>query len=117
MTKKRVCLIAGLQVIFAVAGLAIVLMMTDNRPGVTKANFDRIKEGMTEEDVTRILGRPAYLSTPVSSPLPQTIRRAYWQGDDEKKVSVTFYDEVAMGRSWTAHETFLEKIQRWLPFP
>jgi hypothetical protein len=117
MTKKRLCLIAGSLVIFAVAGLTISLMMTDNGPGVTKANFDRIKQGMTEEDVARILGRPADLSTPVSSRLPQTIRRAYWQGDGEKKVSVTFYDEAAMGRTWDAPETFLETIQRWLHLP
>ena len=102
MTKKRLLLIGGFLAACVCLPLGVSLMMTDNGPGVTKANFDRIEEGMTEDDVTRILGRPAYLSTPVSSPLPQTIRRAYWQGDGEKKVSVTFYDEGAMGRSWEA---------------
>ena len=115
MRKRLLLSTAALAVLACV--VLLVLAMLPPRPGVTKANFDRIKVGMTEDDVARILGRRADLSTPVSSTLPNTIRRAHWQGDGETKVSVTFYDEAAMGRTWESPETFLEKIQRWLHLP
>ena len=49
MTKKRVALLAVLPLTVAV--ILGALEMLPPRPGVTKANFDRIQEGMTLAEV------------------------------------------------------------------
>jgi hypothetical protein len=51
MTKKRMALLAVLPVTVAVVLGAVVMLPP--RPGITKANFDRIQEGMTLAEVDR----------------------------------------------------------------
>jgi hypothetical protein len=55
MTKKRMALIAVLPLTVAV--IVGVLGLLPPRPGVTKANFDRIEKGMTKAEVEKIFGR------------------------------------------------------------
>src|ERR1035438_9324153 len=54
MTKKRLLLIASLPLVIVVT--LGVLAMLPPRPGVTKANFDRIEKGMTRAEVEQIFG-------------------------------------------------------------
>jgi hypothetical protein len=57
MKEKRLLLIAS--AIAAVVGVTLgVLALLPPRPGVTKENFDRIKEGMTRAEVEAIFGEP-----------------------------------------------------------
>jgi hypothetical protein len=64
MPKKRLLLIASFP--FTIALTLGVLAMLPPSPGVTKANFDRIKEGMTKAEVEEILGGPAETKTPTT---------------------------------------------------
>jgi len=54
MTKKRLLLIASLPV--AVVAILGVSAMLPARPGVTRANFDRLKNGMTAADAEQVFG-------------------------------------------------------------
>jgi hypothetical protein len=56
MTKKRLILFAAVPLTFTLT--LCVLAMIPPRPGVTKANFDRIQEGMTLAEVQELFGRP-----------------------------------------------------------
>jgi len=49
-------LLLGLLTLGIVAAVLIVLALLPARPGVTKANFDRIKVGMTQAEVEAIFG-------------------------------------------------------------
>jgi hypothetical protein len=48
VTKKRLLLLAAVPITIAV--ILGVLSILPSRPGVTKANFDRIEEGMTRAE-------------------------------------------------------------------
>jgi hypothetical protein len=51
------CLVA---VAFLAVGIYGILRLAQLlRPGITQENFDRIQEGMTEQEVERILGGPS----------------------------------------------------------
>jgi hypothetical protein len=91
------------------------------RPGVTKANFDRIKDGMTKDEITAIFGRepePAYCSLHASC----FITGYVWFGDDGSVAEISL--ECPTGRDifhyrgsgrWTpSAESITDKIRRWL---
>jgi hypothetical protein len=50
MTKKRFYLISAAILVACIGSTVGVLAMMPPRPGVTKANFDRIEVGMTVHD-------------------------------------------------------------------
>jgi hypothetical protein len=61
--RKRYFIVATLFASLASVGFVAALLMSNGPggpggPGVTKANFDRIEEGMTLQEVEQILGRP-----------------------------------------------------------
>jgi len=58
MTLKRRYLISAavLATCVCAAWIVLALLPIDNEPGVTKANLDRIQNGMTWEQVKEILG-------------------------------------------------------------
>ena len=58
MTKRRWLAVAGVLGIVASMTL-LVLVLKPAGPGVTKANFDRIKAGMNRAEVEQLFGRPA----------------------------------------------------------
>ena len=50
--RKRWLLAAGTMAgLVGVVLVVLVMLPPDDRPGVTKANFDRIKDGMTKPEV------------------------------------------------------------------
>jgi hypothetical protein len=53
-TKKRLLLIASMPL--AIVVILGVLVMLTTRSNVTKANYDRIHEGMTRAEVEQIFG-------------------------------------------------------------
>ena len=112
MTKKRRYLIsAGL--LAACVGLALgVLAMLPPRPGVTKANFDRIKNGMTLTELEAIFGgEPNQF---VFSSKGTCIGRG-WIGPDEAYVYLTVSNESVTEKQWfVSTETFAERLRRWL---
>jgi hypothetical protein len=113
MTMKRLAIIAVLPLTVAV--ILGVLAMLPPRPGVTKANFDRIEIGMTQEDVEAILGsselhhRGGLLSGRTA------IRWNSWVGADGATVDITFLNYAVERSTWTeSKETLTDKIRRWL---
>jgi hypothetical protein len=57
VTGKRLILIASVPLVIVVTLGVLALLPPDDRPGVTKANFDRIEKWMTKAQVEEIFGR------------------------------------------------------------
>jgi hypothetical protein len=57
MTKKRWIVLAGMLEACVFLTLVVPALLPP-RPGVTRANFERIEDGMTPEEVEMILGGP-----------------------------------------------------------
>jgi hypothetical protein len=118
-TKRRLILIAAVSL--SIALTFGVLAMQPPGPGVTKANFDRIQEGMTLVEVKKILGEKGRYwemrSTPISF-VPKTDNGVWsWSADDGSWALITYSDGV-VGKYWTdSTETILDKIRRWLHLP
>ena len=103
MTKKRLLLIAFLPLTIAVT-LGVLAMLPPS-PGVTKANFDRIQEGMTLGEVEAIFGREGQM----------TEWGRYWKADDGSGAFFQFRDHCVVYREWyESTETILDKLRRWL---
>ncbi len=107
MTKKRLLLIASLPLVIVVT--LGVLAMLPPRPGVTKANFDRIEKGMTRAEVEQIFdgkGEMARL---------HAIVEGNWGADDGSFAIIEFLEGCVVRKSWhDSDETILDKIRRWL---
>jgi hypothetical protein len=110
MKKKRLLLTAGLLVMLASAGFVIMLAVQDS-PGVTKANLDRIEEGMTRKEVEAIFGCQGAQTRPYRR--GSVIK---WLAEDGGSATVDFdLDGFVRGTDWTdANETILQKLRRWL---
>jgi hypothetical protein len=110
MKKKRVLAALGL---LAFIGIVLgVLALLPPRPSVTKANFDRIKVGMREEDVSAIFGRHA------NEVIPFAGGSIYiWNTEDQSLATVELdLDFRVYDFGWRSipPETILERIRRWL---
>ena len=89
--RKRTFIVAALFASLASVGFVAALLML-NGPGVTKANFDRIEEGMTLQEVEQIFGTPG----------KYTWGGHTWQADDGASVFVefAFSGESAGHKTW-----------------
>ena len=111
MTRKRLGVIAGMFVSMACLVL-VTLAMFPLRPGVTKANFDRIEEGMTRAQVEEFFGRPG---TVIRHDGPGGKAAITWEADDRSGASVGFLNDCVTGAIWNnSPETVPDKIRRWL---
>jgi hypothetical protein len=110
MTKKRLLLLASLPLtVLVIFG---VLAMLPPRPGVTKANFDRVKEGMTLAEVEEIFGRVRDLQG--ASPVEGTVLM-FWQETDGSWARIEFLDDRVSATVWgDSDQTIINKIRRWL---
>lgn len=109
VTKKRLLLIAPLPL--ACAMTLGVLAMLPPSPGVTKANFDRIHEGMTLAEVEALFGEKGnWWDGAGQKGLPMC-----WTAKDGSGAVVEFVDESVAIKQWAdSHETILDKIERWV---
>lgn len=116
MTRKRRYLLSA-AVLAACVCLALgVLAMLPPRPGVTKANFDRVEVGMTIDEANSVFG--GKWNGDVSSSNGRRI--AYiWIGPDGSEAFINVSGEiVTAGKDWhPATETFSDKLRRWLHLP
>lgn len=112
MTKKRLLLFASLPLSLAVA--IGVLAMLPPRPGVTKANFDRIQEGMSRAEVEEIFGQEGV----VVSSREGKHKAVRWLAEDGSTAGVLFVEDWLLDKDWhDSNEAILDKIRRWLHLP
>lgn len=127
MTWKRRLGVIGLFVVLVCVGVGLAMVLTpDHRPGVTKANFDKLQEGMSKEQVETLLGADKSASF-YAGGLSGGLGRTVWIGDDGAKVSIWFsvrrFDDSddewkVNSMSWTdSTETPWQRICRWLRMP
>jgi hypothetical protein len=113
MTKKRLLLIASLPLFIIVTLGVLAMLPPDDRPGVTKANFDRIEKGMTLDEVEGIFGRVEDMDVMPDWHGPG--RLAIWCADDGVEARITFENDCVTEKSWfPSDETIPHKIRRWL---
>jgi hypothetical protein len=109
--RRRILLSAGL--LAAIVGVALgVVMLLPPRPGVTKANFDRMEKGMPIADVQEILGRFDFDYE------PNLILWHAWRADDGAEIVIVFGNGCVVSKSWIdSEETIPDKLRRWLHLP
>ena len=113
--RKRLLLAAGTMA--GLVGVALVgVSMLPSGPGVTKANFDLIKDGMTSEEVEAVFGRPPNHRQvfPGEQILP-TRSYDWWGRGDDALAEIVFDDDRVIGKIWQpSPESLLDRIRRWL---
>jgi hypothetical protein len=114
MTKKRWMVLASLLAAGVCLTLAVLALLPP-RPGVTKANFDRIEEGMTLDEINTILGRSP---DNVIEKNNQGEIWQYWTDYDGEVWILLGNDSTLSDKRWIAYEgTFLQKVRQWLRLP
>jgi hypothetical protein len=105
MTKKKsLPLIAILPLSIAVT--LGILAMLPLRPGVTKANFDRIEKGMTLAEVEEIFGTKGEMPITISGR-----RTVYeWKASDGSWAILVFGNDRLLGSGWDNSN----EMDRWL---
>jgi hypothetical protein len=113
MNRKRILTIAAFLAVLTGAILAgYALWSPADGPGITKANFDRIEEDMTRDQVA-IFGKPGRLSSGFLAG-PAIISHEVWRAEDGAAATLTFINDRVHRKRWTeSDETTSEKIQRW----
>lgn len=117
--RKRYLTLAMLFAVFVAAALGILAMLPP-RPGVTKANFDRIQNSMTENDIDTIFGakKASDFSVPGPSSFPHMPRILTWQNDDGARAQFVLIGGKACGKTWhPSNEAFYAKVRRWFRQP
>jgi hypothetical protein len=110
MTKKRMALIAVLPLSIAMI-IGVLAMPTG--PGVTKANLDRVEEGMTKAEVEQIFGMKGEKLPPAYDG-----EWMYWRADDGSSAVIRFGEDGLDFKNWhDSDETIPDKIRRWLHLP
>jgi hypothetical protein len=115
MTKNRWSLVGCLIALIGVLLGNVALLLP--RPGITKANLDRIENGMALEEVERIFGNPG---KPARGAIlynwkPGDAIRA-WHSDDGLAM-VVFDDQMRVRSKWwhdRTRLTYLERFRRWM---
>jgi hypothetical protein len=119
MTNKRRIVMAGIPAGVACLVLGILAMLPpSDRPGVTKANFDRIEKGMTGAEVDAIFGKSSSAGRSAFIAGGGVISFESWRNDDGAYASLVLDDDVVAQKSWNeSTETITAKIRRWLHWP
>src|ERR1700722_18496655 len=128
MKKRHLLLLGSLPV--AVVAILGVLAVASPSPRVTKANFDRVQEGMTLNEVRGILGKDSIIVPNGHTIIYSGTRASYehfkrelrlinihsWRGDDGAYAEIEFRNDVAIRRKlWSdSTETTWQKIRRVL---
>jgi hypothetical protein len=125
MTKRRlIALVALASALLVLGGYVVVRDFTtlDEAPGVTEANYNRIKEGMTLANVQGLLGSEGEEFVAIANTVGKTAllddsdKRVFeWIGEGRCIVIVTFLDGEVSEKEWHAsNRSALEKLRRWL---
>ena len=109
--RKRLLVAAGTMAGLVGVVLVVVAMLMP-RPGVTKADFERIQIGMTEAEVESIFGGKGQPGFGHQSPWK------YWTADNGSFAALIIDEDRVDLKLWfKSNETFSDKIRRWLRLP
>lgn len=119
MKKKSPFLIAAALVLLA--GILYALNLSNDGPGVTKANFDRVEEGMTLEEVEAIFGKSGFCLGGGGT-LHTWVGFYTFSGADGAVARITVMrsglveaKNAVTDKSWTpSTKTLPAKLRRWL---
>jgi len=115
---KKYLVIGLLGISLGLTPLLLAIRPWQDRPGITKANFDRVEDGMTVANVEAIFGESASAFGWVCHSGSRISKFAEWQGRDGAIAGVVFVKDVVTMKAWTAStESFAGKIRRWLKGP
>jgi hypothetical protein len=107
--RRRCVICAGITATTFLVAL-VVLAALPPLPGVTKANFDRIQEGMTLVQVEAILGEPAKDFMGEGD-----FTGHLWAHENGSRVWIVFRGGLVLETEWIeGTETTTQKIRRWL---
>jgi hypothetical protein len=103
-------------ILAGIAALVLgMLALLPGRPGVSKANFDRIEDGMTLAEVQAIMGRlpDIVFDMPDDEIAGRTL--FVWNHADSSHASIRFNGDKVTSKTFTpSTETFTDKLRRWL---
>lgn len=109
MTKKRLLVISVLLLALLGAGMGVTAFVTDGS-GVTKANFDRIQEGMNKGEIEMIFGEKGAASGSAGCP-GAIVHLVEWQRNDGAIATIWFRDDKVQNKFWEdSTETFLDNL-------
>lgn len=126
MTWKWRLAVIGLFAVLICLGVGLAMILTpDHRPGVTKANFDKLEVGMSKEQVESwlVTDRSTLLS---ARGLRSGIGRSVWVGEDGAMADICYSVQYLAHRNeckvvsitWTdSTEMLCQRIRRWIGFP
>ena len=118
MRKDRLIWLAA-AALLGLGVCAILVTVQFPRSGITRENFDRILDGMTEAEVEAILGGPSgrYTDRPMVVVMEGTMFRRWWIGNEGIVTIELTFDEpqrVAHKRfDPIPPETLAERCRRW----
>ncbi len=115
---KKKWRIIGLATMAIAGGLAAAIpALQPPQPGVMKANFDRIENGMTVDEVEGLFGGPTW-SCRIRGNLDMAPVTSVWTGHDGATADISFFKGVVSEKRWTkSTETISDKLRRWLSLP
>jgi hypothetical protein len=115
MTRHRRYLNCAVTLAACVCIALGVLAMLPPQPGITKANFDRVKIGMAWAEVDEIFGQAASERSTLGGGLSNL---ASYGGDHGVSAHIDYCDDVVTRKEWIdSMETFTDKLRRWLHLP
>ena len=131
MTKKRYLAVFGILACIICIGLFVLTLLMSHRPGLSKANFDLVKKGMTKTEVKAILGdgndfNAQNMIEPEANEenldlLDDTKQfwliddMELWRNPDGSAATVLFVKGKVVFMGWgDSTETIVEKLRRWL---
>jgi len=116
MSRRRFIILSIGALAVVCIGLGILAMLPP-RPGVTKANFDRIEKGMTQSEVNDIFGKSASRHAGFCSASGNTSFED-WLSEGGSSASLTLHNDIVVGFQWNeSTETIVDIIRRWFGGP
>lgn len=116
-SKRRRVAIAIVATTCVLLGLTVI---SPNRPGISKANLNRVKTGMTRTEVEELFGEGGsefiFATNGGQYTVVEDSRQMFvWYAADWSGATVWFEGDRVVEMEWhDSNETIFEKIRRWL---
>jgi hypothetical protein len=100
--SRRTFWLSAAILLLAVVACAWFIVL---RSPITQENYDRIQDGMTEEQISAIFGGPAdYVEAGPS--VGRDARLCYWKSGGVDSIEVCFVEDKVVGKHFYAYSTW-----------